>query len=79
MEEIKALTTEELEFNARIAYNLKRLRAERNISQAELARAVGVSQSLLAMIESGARTLTAAMGNDLAKALGCTLQDIVRA
>lgn len=74
---MKALSVTELERNAQIAFNIRRLRAERGMSQAELARAVGISQTLVAMIESGARTLTLPMSFDIAEVLGCKVDEMV--
>ena len=67
---MRSLTVAELDRNAQIAFNLRRLRAEKGVSQAELAKAIGNSQAFVAMIESGARTLSAPMCMDIAKALG---------
>ena len=75
---MKSLTLTELERNAQIGYHLKRLRAERGLSQADLAKAVGVSQSLLALIEAGARTLTVPLCADLAEALQCDIHELVK-
>lgn len=74
---MKALNTTELERNAQIAYNLKRLRAERGMSQADLAKSVGISQSLLAMMETGARVMTVPMSISLANSLGCNVSEII--
>lgn len=74
---MKALSVLELERNAKIAFNLRKLRAEHGVSQAELARAIGVSQSLVAMVESGTRTLTVPMCVDIAEVLGCKIDEIV--
>lgn len=73
---MKKLAVTELERNAQIAFNLRKLRAERGISQAGLAKSVGVSQTLIAMIETGARTLTLPLCIDLAEVLGCTVNDL---
>lgn len=75
---MRSLTVEELNRNAQIAFNLRRLRAEKGVSQADLAKAIDNSQAFVAMIESGARTLSAPMCIDIAKALGCTVDDLLR-
>ncbi len=77
VEGLRSLTVAELDRNAQIAFNLRRLRAEKGVSQAELAKAIGNSQAFVAMIESGARTLSAPMCMDIAKALGCEVKDIL--
>lgn len=73
---MKKLSVVELDRNAQIAFNLRKLRAKRGMSQAELAQAIGVSQTLIAMIESGARTLTLPLSLDMAEVLGCKVDDM---
>nr|DAS18891.1 MAG TPA: Helix-turn-helix XRE-family like protein [Caudoviricetes sp.]DAY44457.1 MAG TPA: Helix-turn-helix XRE-family like protein [Caudoviricetes sp.] len=72
-----ASKTDELNKNAEIAYNLKRIRAERGVSQAEFAKAIGISQSLLAMIETGARTITVPISIKIARYLNCSVSEII--
>ena len=73
---MKGLSVMELERNAQIAFNIRKIRSERGLSQAELAKAMGVSQTLIAMIETGARTLTVPVCIDMADVLGCSVGDI---
>ena len=53
----------------RFAMRLKRLRAERQISQADLARASGVSREYIARLELGQQDPTLGTMQKLAKAL----------
>ena len=52
---------------------LKRLRLERNLTQKQLAKMVNVSQSNIAMWETGAAMPNAAKLPELADALHCTI------
>ena len=49
---------------------LKREREKKKLSQAELARLTGVSQSMIAQIERGTKQLSCPLAKDIAKALG---------
>lgn len=56
--------------------NVAVLRKERDMSQAKLARAAGVSVSLLSKIEVGDRTLSQGVAAALARAMGITLDEL---
>ncbi len=56
---------------------LKKLRFEKGISQMELAVAAGISQSHYCMIENGRDTPSIKRLAAIAKALGCTVKDLV--
>lgn len=60
-----------------IPENLKRVRKENNLSQAELAKAVGISQSMLAQLERGTKNLTINLALDIAKALNISLNELI--
>ncbi len=49
---------------------LKREREKKKLSQAELARLTGVSQSMIAQIERGTKALSCELAKDIANALG---------
>ena len=57
--------------------NLKKIREENGISQAELAKKVGVNQSLVARCEQGSRIPNIVLGVELATALGTTVETLV--
>lgn len=76
---MNGLSVSELERNAQIAYRIKRLRAERGMTQEDLAQAVGVSKAKIAMIETGARTLTAPLCICMAEVLHCKAEEILGA
>lgn len=55
---------------------MKQARAEKGLSQAELARKVGVSRQTVNMIESGDYNPTIALCRRICRALGCTLDEL---
>lgn len=60
-----------------LALNVMRLRAERGMTQAQLAVAIGVSQPRIAGIESGDANPRLATISKLAHALGITLSELL--
>lgn len=73
MEKAEAPTT----IDARIAANLRSLRADRKLSLEALAQATGVSRSALSLIERGQNSPTAVVLDRIAVGLGVTLSDLV--
>lgn len=59
------------------AENVKRLRQKKRISQCELAKNVGISQSAIAQYELGIKVPTIVIGAKLAKELDVTCEDLV--
>lgn len=57
--------------------SIKAIRKSKGVSQVELAEKIGVSQAMLCQIERGTKSLSLPLGVDIAKALGCTIDDIV--
>lgn len=55
---------------------MKALRQEKNLSQAELARMVGVSRQTINMIENGDYNPTVALCLKICRVLGVTLDDL---
>ena len=62
-----------------ISENLKRMREEKGLSQAALAKAVGVSQGLIAQVERGTKSLTLPTAKAIVDKLGCSLEDLLSA
>ena len=58
--------------------NLRRIRGELNLTQAELAQELGVTQSLVAQWERGASLPNAAKLPLLASVLRCTIDELFR-
>lgn len=59
------------------AENVKRLRQKKRISQCELAKNVGISQSAIAQYELGIKVPTIVIGAKLAKELDVTCEDLL--
>lgn len=59
------------------AENLKKLREEKGLSQAELAKIINVSQPMIAQYEREVRVPSAPTALAIAKALGTTFENIM--
>lgn len=59
------------------AENVKRLREEKGLTQAELANLIEVSQPVVAQYEKGMKVPTIITGALLAKRLGTTCEELV--
>ena len=57
--------------------NVKRIREERQMTQTELAEKAHCSQSMIVQIERGSKVPTILLAQDMAKALGCSVNDFV--
>jgi putative molybdopterin biosynthesis protein len=60
----------------RLQSDLRRLRAAAGVSQSELAGSVGVSRQALIAIENGRQVPSTALALQLARALGCAVEDL---
>lgn len=60
-----------------VAENLKRIREERGITQAELADKVQVTQGMLCHIERGRKMMPLQLAKDIADALQCKVDDLL--
>lgn len=58
--------------------NLKRLRTERNLSQADVAQAVGIYQSMISAIENGERRPSFTTAMAIAAFLNVTVDEMSR-
>ena len=56
--------------------NMKRARTEKNLSQADLAKRIGVSRQTINMIENGGYNPTIELCIRICKELGVTLNDL---
>lgn len=56
---------------------IAKLREAKDVSQAALAKAVGITQSMLCQIERGTKTVTLPLAIQIVKALGARITDIV--
>jgi putative transcriptional regulator len=59
-----------------LANRLREMRAERDLTQAALAEAVGVSRKTINTVENGVFTPSVTLALKLARALGCTVGDL---
>lgn len=59
------------------AENLKRLREEKGMTQAELAKRVGIAQSMIAQYERYMKIPTITVGVSIAKTLGTTCEKLI--
>lgn len=59
-----------------IGENIRHIREGRGIAQVELAGQVGVTQSMLCQIERGTKACSMQLGEDIARALGCTVMEL---
>lgn len=58
--------------------NIKKLRNQRGITQLQLSEMMGISQAMVATWESGNNNPRADKLPDLARVLGCTVDDLFR-
>lgn len=57
--------------------NIKRIREEKGLSQEEVAKAVGVSRTLICQIERDIRKPSLAVGKLIADKLECNINDLL--
>lgn len=59
-----------------IGENLKRIRETKGITQADLARKLGITHSMLCQIERGTKTLSLPLAKEISEILGCRIEDL---
>ena len=62
-----------------VGENIRKLRKNQGLTLAELAKKVKVSEPTLCMIERGTRIPSVLLAADLAKVLGCTVDELLKA
>lgn len=60
-----------------IGANIRRIRRAKDITQESLAKQIGVRQSMIASIETGAKRCTMEVGAKIARVLGCKVTDFI--
>ena len=60
-----------------IGANIRQIREKKGISQSELAKKCGVSQSMICQIERGTKVPTLPLSIDIAAALHCDVRDLM--
>lgn len=59
-----------------IGENIKNIRKKAGMTQIELAQAVNVNKSMIGLIETGRKLPSLMLAIDIAKTLGCTVDDM---
>ncbi len=60
-----------------VGKNIKKLRIKAGLSQIELAKKIGITQSMLCQIERDTKNVNLYLGKEIATYLDCNLQDLV--
>lgn len=60
-----------------VGNNIKRLREECGLSQADLAMRANISQSMLSQIEKGTKNPSLQVGKEIADILGCSVDKLL--
>ncbi len=60
-----------------IGRNILRMREKQGMNQTQLAKEVGVTQSAICQIEKGIRNPSLQVGSEIARALGCSMEDLL--
>lgn len=61
-----------------VGENIKNIRLQAGMTQKELAEKVLVDQSMICQIERGSKVPTMLLGQEIAKALGCELVELLK-
>lgn len=61
-----------------IGQNVLNLRVKAGKSRRRLAEDVGVTESMIGQIERGTKSLTIALGKEIAAALGCNMVELIK-
>lgn len=64
--------------SAKLGRNLKRIRAEKGMTQGDIVRTLGVSRSFISNIENGNTNPTLSTITNLAKALGVSSDELLK-
>lgn len=57
--------------------NIKNRRAEKNMTQEDFAGRIGVGRSMVAQIERGSKIPNMILGMEIARILGCSMDELV--
>ncbi len=61
-----------------IGENIKKIRTKLGMTQVELAQAVNVNKSMIGLIETGRKLPSLMLAVDIAKTLGCTVEEMCK-
>lgn len=62
-----------------VGENIRLIREEKSLTQAYVARRVGISQAMLCQIERGTKNPSLQVGKEIADVLGCNLERLLEA
>jgi transcriptional regulator with XRE-family HTH domain len=65
------------EIGKRVGHRIKVRRTELDMSQGELAQALGISQGQMSYLEKGQRAMTLEMLETIARTLRCSISDLL--
>lgn len=60
-----------------VGHNIRRIREEKNLTQAYVAEKAGISQAMLCQIERETKNPSIQVGKEIAYILGCQLDDLI--
>lgn len=60
-----------------VGENVRRIREERELTQAYVAEHSGISQAMLCQIERGTKNPSLQVGKEIADVLGCSLENLL--
>ena len=61
-----------------VGHNIRRIRKARGITQERLAEEAGISQSMLCQVEKGLKNPSLLVSAEMAKILGCRIEDFLK-
>ena len=62
----------------KLAKNLKKIRAEKNISQGDIVKTTGIDKAMISNIENGKTNPTLSTISKLAKAVGVSVDELLK-
>ena len=60
-----------------VGENIRRIREQKNMTQAYVAESAGISQAMLCQIEKGIKNPSLQVGKEIADTLGCDLSSLL--
>lgn len=60
-----------------VGENIRRIRQERELTQAYVAERVGITQAMLCQIERGTKNPSIQVGKQIADVLGCKMDELI--
>ncbi len=57
--------------------NIRQIREQKGITQAELAEKAGITQAMMCQIERGTKNPSLQVGNEIANLLGCSIDELL--